>query len=197
MGDNQGDFYLLSASSRQTIDVCIGDVMGKGATAGRLAVACRKLFAQACSSYPPLHEIIDQVQSRASQALQSCEHFVTFCYVRFDLGRGILEFVDAGHTGLVVVSPQGRVHWLKGNNLPLGVVTRERYTVHRACLRPGERYLLFTDGVTEAIGRDGTLVDHEGLSNWLESGGPLLDNIARGLRSCTLRDAITCVEISV
>lgn len=171
--------------------------MGKGPTAARIAVACRKLFARACQSCPPLHEVIDQVQSRAALALQEREHFVTFCYVRFDLGRGILEFVDGGHTGLVIVSPHGRVHWLKGHNLPLGVVARERYTVHRACLRPAERYLLFTDGVTEAITEDGTMVEQEGLSAWLEDGGPPLERIARGLRCCRLRDAITCVEISV
>jgi serine phosphatase RsbU (regulator of sigma subunit) len=79
--------------------------------------------------------------------------FATAFLARMDLGTGVLEYVNAGHPGPVVVRG-GRVVRVLGERscppLGLGYAAAGTVVAHREHLQPGDRVLFYSDGVTEA-----------------------------------------------
>jgi phosphoserine phosphatase RsbU/P len=77
--------------------------------------------------------------------------FVTLCYARFDLVRQQLSFVDCGHTPILHYRcAAGDCVALKGENLPVGIRASEEYHQITTAFGPGDRFLFYSDGVTEA-----------------------------------------------
>lgn len=63
--------------------------------------------------------------------------------------NGRVEYLNCGHIPPVVVSPN-RTHRLEESNLVVGLQPGANYKPGFAELEPGDRILLFTDGITEA-----------------------------------------------
>jgi len=76
---------------------------------------------------------------------------VTALLVILDGASRQMRYVNAGHPG--VISSDGTV-W-ESTGPPLGMLEGARYEVREAVLKPGERLLLFTDGIAEAMKPDG------------------------------------------
>ena len=72
-----------------------------------------------------------------------------------DLDTGLLRYVNAGHPAPMLLRHGKVVARLdRGRRLPLGV-DDARLEIAQESLQPGDRLLLFTDGIIEARGRDG------------------------------------------
>ena len=79
--------------------------------------------------------------------------FATAFLARLDLATGVLEYVNAGHPGPVVLRGGRVVRGLDERGRPplgLGHVASTEVVARRAQLQPGDRVLFYTDGVTEA-----------------------------------------------
>jgi len=80
--------------------------------------------------------------------------FVTAVLARFDTYSGLLRYVNAGHPPPLLLRRGRAVRLLSGGRrLPLGLPD-SRANIGEIRLEPGDRLLLYTDGVTEA--RDST-----------------------------------------
>jgi anti-sigma regulatory factor (Ser/Thr protein kinase) len=81
------------------------------------------------------------------------EHLITCVVGLFDAAAGSIELASAGHPPPLVVEAQGRTRMLAVDpGLPLGVPGLEpgnRYTATRLPLAPGDRLVLYTDGLVE------------------------------------------------
>ncbi len=83
--------------------------------------------------------------------------FVTGVLAEFDTASGVFRYVNAGHPPPVLLRRGRAVRALgEGRRLPLGLADG-RVEVGQARLEPGDRLLLYTDGVTEARDPDGEL----------------------------------------
>ncbi|MEV4137742.1 PP2C family protein-serine/threonine phosphatase [Dactylosporangium sp. NPDC049742] len=100
--------------------------------------------------------------------------FTTAVLAELDLDSGRLRYVNAGHPPPLLIR-RGRV--LRGldggKRLPLGlgevgVGVEGRDEVAEELLERGDRLLLYTDGATEAVGRDGRVFGVEGLVELVE-----------------------------
>src|SRR5690554_7056216 len=81
--------------------------------------------------------------------------FVTLIVGVLDLTDGRLEWANAGHSELCVLTPQGALRLLDGRSGPAcGVQEGLPYKRHDSRLEPGEVLIGYTDGVTEAVGPD-------------------------------------------
>jgi sigma-B regulation protein RsbU (phosphoserine phosphatase) len=91
----------------------------------------------------------------------------TFLYGTLGLETGEFRFICAGHPGPVHL-PRGAppVH-LQVTGLPVGVGTGS-YPEHALDLRPGDRLLLYSDGVTEAKNAEGEHFGHRRVLATLE-----------------------------
>ncbi len=158
-----GDFYAFINHQDQVLDVIIGDVMGKGILAALLGAATKAHILKALGdlagsgaprALPRPKDIVMLAHAGVARHLIELESFVTLCYARFDMLERRLDFVDCGHTGIILAKAQtGETELLHGNNLPLGVREGEIYEQISVPLGPGDTLLLFSDGITDA--RDG------------------------------------------
>ncbi len=210
-----GDFHDFFQHPNGTIDVLLGDVMGKGVAAALLGAATKSQFLRATANLalrstgdaPRPASIVTRAASRLSERLIALDRFVTLCYARFDSRTQKLIFVDCGHTSMIRESKsQPECLFLRGEDLPLGVLPDYRCEEHSLDFFPGETYLLYSDGVTETRSPSGELFGPERLAecvqNWSALGPALLvEQIRKEASSFTesdkLSDDFTCIAVRV
>jgi serine phosphatase RsbU (regulator of sigma subunit) len=78
--------------------------------------------------------------------------FVTAIITELDLGSGRLRWINAGHPPPLLLR-KGRVvkELSRQPNAPLGVGLNEALTMREEALEPGDRLVLYSDGVIEAM----------------------------------------------
>jgi PAS domain S-box-containing protein len=155
-----GDFYVFIKHQDQALDVIVGDVMGKGIPAALLGAATKSYFLKALGDLmalsktdqlPEPKEVVMLAHAGVVRHLIDLESFVTLCYARLDVGRRALAFVDCGHTGILHLrGATGECEVVHGDNLPMGVREGEIYNQISVPFAPGDLFLLYSDGITEA-----------------------------------------------
>jgi serine phosphatase RsbU (regulator of sigma subunit) len=82
------------------------------------------------------------------------EHFVTAVYLFVDAEKQIFRYAGAGHPPLLFGSVDGAgpgtFHEIESNGLLLGISEEAAYCAVERPFRPGDRCILYTDGVLEA-----------------------------------------------
>ena len=81
----------------------------------------------------------------------AADKFVTFCYCTIDADSGTLLYASAGHCPPLLLRASGAVIALKEGGTPLGIMPGRIYADTEARLESGDRLVLFTDGLTEAM----------------------------------------------
>jgi sigma-B regulation protein RsbU (phosphoserine phosphatase) len=162
-----GDFYAFLRHSDESLDVIVGDVMGKGIPAALLGAATKSHFLRALSDLmmlskdtkiPEPKDIVMLAHADLVRHLIDLDSFVTLCYARLDTNRARLDLVDCGHTGIVHLHGKtGEYQLLHGDNLPLGVREGEIYDQISVPFEPGDLFLFYSDGITEARSPSGEL----------------------------------------
>lgn len=114
------------------------------------------------------------------------EHYFTLLLAFISLDTGRMRFVQAGHPHPVLQRAGGGLEQIGGGGLPLGLIPDAAFDPCEVLLSPGDRVLLFSDGVTECPAPDGTLLGEEGLlrligDNAIIKGPTFLDAIQSGL----------------
>ena len=178
-----GDFYIFLTHPNQSLDVIVGDVMGKGIPAALLGAATKSSFLKALShlmslskegELPEPRDIVMLAHSDVVRHLIDLDSFVTLCYVRFDVNKRALELVDCGHTGIVFRhDATGVCEVLHGDNLPLGVREGEIYNQITVAFEPEDLLLFFSDGITEARNPVGEFFGVERLVEFVRSHAEL------------------------
>jgi phosphoserine phosphatase RsbU/P len=144
-----GDYYDVFALDGGRLALCIGDVCGKGLPAALLASSLQATVRAVAEGGATAHEVV----SRANRAL--CRQgtngrFVTLFVAMLDPGDGAVAYCNGGHNAPILVRADGTVERLETGGMIVGVFERASYEPGRAMTRPGDRLLLFTDGLTEA-----------------------------------------------
>ncbi len=76
--------------------------------------------------------------------------FITLFYAEYDPASRRLTYVNAGHCPPLLVRPDGRAQRLEEGGLFLGPFPKRGYVQGEVELAPGDRLVLYTDGVAEA-----------------------------------------------
>jgi sigma-B regulation protein RsbU (phosphoserine phosphatase) len=211
-----GDFYDFFRHVDQCLDVIVGDVMGKGIPAALLGAASKSTFLQALSEIislsdrgmlPKPEEIVTLARAKMVRQLIRLESFVTICYARFDLERRLVELVDCGHMPVIHFrNHTGTCTLLQGAHMPLGISEGEIYERITHPFEPGDVFLFYSDGITEAqnsagefygIGRLAECVrTHSRLDAW-ELIKRIRLSVVAFSNSETFADDLTCVVVKI
>jgi sigma-B regulation protein RsbU (phosphoserine phosphatase) len=211
-----GDFYEFVKHHDRCLDVIVGDVMGKGIPAALLGAATKSHFLRAIGrlmsdSAPGKLAaptgIVSAVAAAMTKQLIDLESFVTLCYARIDLERYQLDFVDCGHTRTIHLRRDlGTCAFLRGNNLPLGVLEGETYSQVSTPVQPGDVLLFYSDGVTEARNSSGKAFGDQPLAEIVRTNGhlsprQLIDAVRTAVTTFSqpeaVADDLTCVAVKI
>jgi sigma-B regulation protein RsbU (phosphoserine phosphatase) len=144
-----GDYLDVLALGPSRIALVLGDVMGKGVPAALLAAnlkAC--LHAQLQSGETPAHELVTRV-NRLFWEVTPKGLFASLFFSVLDFERGTIRYVNAGHDHPFIVRPDGSMEDLVAGGTVLGLLESSDYEEGEAVLRPGDRVVLYSDGVTD------------------------------------------------
>ena len=131
----------------------IGDIAGKGMPAALLMSNLQAAVRGLSSLSLPPNLLCGRLNSIVHRNTDS-DRFITFFYAHLD-GSRRLAYVNAGHNAPFVVRADGSHERLREGGAVLGVFGTANYELGLAQLSPGDRVILFTDGVTEACDPSG------------------------------------------
>lgn len=136
----------------------VGDVRGKGLGAVQTAAAVLGAFREAAYEEPTLPGVVRRIAASMTRRLeQNLEEFVTLVLVGFtpqaDMQQGEMQVVNCGHPAPLLLRT-ARAEMLEPATPipPLGIVDPDLFDipVRTVPVRPGDRVLLYTDGIVEA-----------------------------------------------
>ncbi|RTZ39776.1 HAMP domain-containing protein [Candidimonas sp. SYP-B2681] len=165
VGGDLYDYFLL-ADGR--LCFAIGDVSDKGVPAALFMAVTRTLIRASAEDESDPARLMERVNNRLSENNPNVM-FVTLVLAVLDLATGDLEWANGGHPPLCVVTSHGELRLLEGRSGPAcGVQDGLTYRTFSTRLEPGETLLGYTDGITEAVGPDGSLYEEQRLFRQLK-----------------------------
>jgi sigma-B regulation protein RsbU (phosphoserine phosphatase) len=148
-GQVGGDYcdVIVPETGDGALHFFVGDVTGKGVGASILMGQLHVMFRSLVPTNLPLSELV----ARANRIF--CEgttlsHFATLVAGKASR-NGKVEIVNAGHPAPVLVRPGG-LQTVASTSLPIGIFCSSEYPTTSFSLSPGDKLVVYTDGLTEA-----------------------------------------------
>ena len=144
-----GDYVDFLRLGPHKVGIVVADAIGKGVPAAlmmsNLQAAVRSLAGAETSP-----EALAGLVNRVLAGNTSPGKYITFFYGVLDAARGRFTYTNAGHNAPILVRAAGECVRLERGGAVLGVFPDWEFDRGEVPLAPGDRLVLFTDGVTEA-----------------------------------------------
>jgi len=166
-----GDFFYIMRASDSSAGIFICDVMGHGVRSALITSMLRALIEALGPNAADPDELMTHLNNELTSILRETGTvlFATALYCTLDSATGRLRFARAGHPNPLHIHRDGdHVEMLtvsepNAGTLALGLLPGIRYHTTDVSLSPGDRVLLFTDGIVEVEDPDGREFGTEGL----------------------------------
>lgn len=180
--DVAGDYYDIIALPSGACLVTVADVTGHGVPAALSAAMLKAYLQDASEHHDDPGDILRFLNHRLTGIAQT-DNFATMFVAVVDSDRNTLRYASAGHDPGLLLSADGRVRELPSTGLVLGVLDDADWTTETLAVGPGDRLLLATDGVTEAISPAGELFGRQRLARQFEQcAGQAIDECISRIR---------------
>jgi sigma-B regulation protein RsbU (phosphoserine phosphatase) len=189
-----GDFFD-AVNTEDGLAIVLADVSGKGVSAALLASTLQGMIYSQLTARMPLIEIVSAV-NRFFTHKHIGEKYATVIVARIH-PDGELEYVNCGHVPPLLVSDHAVQRPTHGN-LPVGLLKDATYESDRCRMKPGDRLVLVTDGVTEAENARGDFFEDSRLETVAAKSGSLEDIFTAVADFCSgtpLSDDCTVVDL--
>jgi len=141
-----GDFFD-AVNTKEGLAVVLADVSGKGVSAALLASTLQGMIYSHLSAGAPLLDVVVAVNRFFTEKLVG-EKYATVLLVRLRRD-GELEYVNCGHVPPLLICA-GEVMRPPHGNVPVGLLPDATFESASCQMKSGDRFILVTDGVTEA-----------------------------------------------
>ncbi len=190
-----GDFFDV-IPTQEGVAVVVTDVCGKGISAALLASILQGMVYSQLTNRIPLPEVVSSTNRFLCQKSLG-EKYATLVIAHLK-SNGEMEFVNCGHVPPVLIE-SGSVLRLCEANVPVGLLPDMDYESSRRQLKPGDRLVLITDGVTEAENPAGEFFGDERLEKAAVGESPFHDILTAVRSFCAgrpLGDDCTVFELT-
>ncbi len=190
--DIGGDFFDLVYTAGG-LSLIVADVSGKGVSAAVVASILQGMLYSQLARDSALPDMIAAVNRFLCEKVGG-QKYATLVVARL-LESGELELINCGHVPPLLVSGDA-ITKLEEGNLPVGLVPGVEFHAARLQLKPGDRLLLVTDGVTEAEDAEGEFFGTERLEECCRDGFAAIEKAVTRFRGETpLTDDCTITEM--
>jgi serine phosphatase RsbU (regulator of sigma subunit) len=172
-----GDYYDLLPLSPTRMGVLIADVSGKGTSAALYMAELKGLVLSLSRIYESPAMLLCEA-NRILSANMDARSFITMTYAVVDTAARTMRYARAGHNPILQLEKgSGRTRVLTPQGLGLGIDRGDRFEKileeAQVPLRPGDLFLFFTDGLSEAMNVKAELFGEQRLREILEQGEAL------------------------
>jgi len=177
-----GDFYDFFMIDDTRLGFVIGDVSGKGVPASIYMAVSRTMLKAIASQVEDPARCLSTVNSMLIPE-SDITTFVTVFYGVLDLETGEVRYCNGGHNLPYLMREDGTVGQVENTGgLLLGKIEPADFQTNTIRLKPGEKLLLYTDGVTEAMNEKEEMYEEERLEAFLlNHSSDSLEKLLRGL----------------
>jgi serine phosphatase RsbU (regulator of sigma subunit) len=181
--------YALNGTA---MDLLVIDSVGHGLPAAVLASVAISAYRHARRNHLDLPDIAVEVNGAIATQLGNSQ-FATAVLARLDLATGRLRWINAGHPEPLIVRGPSLVRPPAcPPSRPLGLQDRKP-TCCDTRLEPGDRLVLYTDGITEARSPDGEFFGERRLADFISAaaaaGDPAPETVRRLMRQVLVHQA--------
>jgi sigma-B regulation protein RsbU (phosphoserine phosphatase) len=185
-----GDYYDFFWVDDDHLGIVVADVSGKGVYAALVVAMIRSAFRIQAQGNHDVRDVLSRVNAFIEQDLRR-DMFVTCVYGILEISSKKFSWARAGHEPLVVThSDEAQsVDIISPDGFALGVIGSPEFSdlleVKTIQLHSGDRLLMFTDGLTEAMNSKGEEFGMERILSSLADHSPCERNHSK-------LDGVTC-----
>jgi sigma-B regulation protein RsbU (phosphoserine phosphatase) len=143
-----GDYYDVMELSESLWGCVLADVSGKGVSAALLTSLLQGAFFATAGRESQLSDIMGRVNRYVCERSQARNYATVFyCTVGRD---GATYWINAGHCPALLVRAGGELETLPASTCPIGLFPTATFGQEETRLCPGDKLVVYSDGVTEA-----------------------------------------------
>ncbi len=194
-----GDMVGYFPVSDDVVGLFSLDVSGHGVASAMVAARVAGMLSEASPDQNislhrgtdgALHGLPPELAAERMNALMlkevQSDRYFTLCLAFLDLKTGALRMVQAGHPHPIIHRANGTFELIGLGGMPVGLIEDIPFSGFEAQLNPGDRLLMYSDGLTECPDPGGTLLDEDGLialmrANASTRGTDFLNRLRDGL----------------
>lgn len=155
-----GDFFDIKALDAKHLAIVLADVCGHGMQAafitGLIKTACE--LAGDSRRWP--EQFVDWLNKMLCK-LTPVGSYATMIYCTYNIENRKLRFLNSGHQPLpILITPDGKAAPLsEASIMPLGLFEYDDIDAESFTMEPGTKLLLATDGLTDAVNKEGEIFE--------------------------------------
>lgn len=150
-----GDFYDFIELEGGRLGFVIADACGHGVPAAFMTAMFKSSFRHIAEQAESPARTLSRLNTEFARTLMS-DQFMSAFYLIMDTATGELTYCSAGHPMQMLFRASGETVDLTSQGFILGSVEAARYVDARLTMGPGDRLLLYTDGLVETVDATGS-----------------------------------------
>lgn len=156
-----GDTYDVARVDERHLSFYLVDAVGHGMAASlltmfaRRALCSKEVLGRQYRVLPPSEVLAGLNSALADENLMN-SLYVTACYCLFNQDTRQLTVARGGHPYPLLIDPKGSIEPIKAEGVLLGLFGEQEFPDHQIQLHPGQKVILYSDGLELAFGQDGS-----------------------------------------
>jgi len=159
-----GDFYDFIHLPDGKLGILIADVADKGLGAALYMALSSTLIRIYADEYPKDPALVLSAANRQILRNARANLFVTVFLGLLDPTTGVLIYANAGHNPPYIFTTDNGIKVLNNTGMPLGIDEDNTWGQDEVSISPGEKLLLYTDGVSDSQNKEGEFIDRKMLA---------------------------------
>ncbi len=145
-----GDYFDFISLDDSRLAIGVGDVSGKGLAAS-LVMANLQATIRGQALFDTAPEKCLEMANKLLFRSTDSRTFVSLFYGILDFGKHTLCYANAGQALPILFSPENKPIELKVRGIALGMIEGASYQSQKISINPGDKLLIYSDGIHEAM----------------------------------------------